>query len=284
MKRKRRPAAGERPKYVSNPLGTVARQLIPVMEAFWLAVNRARGQGSVEPELSACLPPWCHRIAEQFAKTILKPLIVLDPKGEFDARNFGRMTGLFLRAGVFVFKEIEPQLRKDGLWDLSKSEQTKLKEVSGLELLFPIASKRLNLPIKNENQFFHQVEKQGEKGAIKWLESLKTVLVHLWGQSIEEQHRFLCGIPEGFMMFLDTEGQFTGDRGRTNLYINLLVHWTEIAAMQKAEPAKSRRDLQQWLIAEAKIPISNDEDWFDHLCDEIGLVMKGVGRPVNRNQ
>ena len=83
---------------------------------------------------------------------------------------------------------------------------------------------------------------------------------------------------------MDTEGQFTGDRGRTNLYINLLVHWTEIAAMQKAEPAKSRRDLQQWLIAEAKIPISNDEDWFDHLCDEIGLVMKGVGRPVSPNQ
>jgi hypothetical protein len=60
-------------------------------------------------------------------------------------------------------------------------------------------------------------------------------------------------------MFMDTEGQFTGDRGRTNLYINLLKHWTEIAAMQKAEPAKSRRDLQQWLIAEAKIPISMND-------------------------
>ena len=86
------------------------------------------------------------------------------------------------------------------------------------------------------------------------------------------------------MTFMDTEGQFTGDRGRTNLYLNLLAHWREIAAMQRAEPPKSRRDLQQWLITEAKIPISNDEDWFDHLCDEIGLVMKGVGRPVKPSQ
>src|SRR5208283_52577 len=101
MKSKRRPRTGKRAEQVSNPLGTIAGQLIPVMEAFWLAVNRARGQGSVEPELPGCLPHWCHRIADQFAKTILKPLIALDPKRDFDARNFGRMIGLFLIAGVF---------------------------------------------------------------------------------------------------------------------------------------------------------------------------------------
>jgi hypothetical protein len=101
------------------------------------------------------------------------------------------------------------------------------------------------------------------------------LLLHLWNQTIEVQHEFLCGIPEGFVTFLDTEGQFAGDRRRTNLYINLLVNWREIAVMQKAEPPKSRRDLQQWLIVEAKIPMSRDADWFDHLCDEIGLSMKG---------
>jgi hypothetical protein len=106
----------------------------------------------------------------------------------------------------------------------------------------------------------------------------KPVLLHLWGQSIEEQHRFLCGIPEGFMALLDTEGGFTGDRGRTKLYMDLLALWPEIAEMQKAEPAKSRRDLQRWLIEERKVFLVGDDDWFDHLCDDIGLVMKGVGR------
>jgi hypothetical protein len=54
--------------------------------------------------------------------------------------------------------------------------------------------------------------------------------------------------------------------------------------MQNAKPAKSRRDLQHWLINEAKILTSNDEDWFDHFCDEIGLTMKSVGRPAIPNQ
>ena len=33
----------------------------------------------------------------------------------------------------------------------------------------------------------------------------------------------------------------------------------ELRAVQKAEPAKSRRDLQQWIIAEAKIPITMND-------------------------
>jgi hypothetical protein len=191
------------------------------------------------------------------------------------------MTGIFLRAGVFAFKEVEPILRKEGLLDLSKSEEKKIEEHSGLELLFPIASKKLNRPIRNENQLLNQVGRYLENGAVNLIKRQKPVLLNLWGQSIEEQHRFLCGIPEGFMAFLDTEGEFTGDRGRTKLYMDLLALWPEIAEMQKAEPAKSRRDLQRWLIDEREVFLAGDADWFDHLCDEIGLVMKGVGRKAN---
>jgi len=244
----------------------------------------ARGKTTDEPQFSACLPVWCHNIADIFAKTVFKTTVALDPKGQFDARNFGRMVGLLLRAGVFVGKELKPILKKEGLLDLSKVEEKKIEDAAGLEHLFPVASKKFNRPIRNENQLFSQAGRHGEKWAIDLLKSYKTIFLHLWDQSIEEQYKFLCGIAEGFVTFMDTEGQFTGDRGRTKLYLNLLVHWTEIVAMQKAEPAKSRRDLQQWLIAEAKIPISNNEDWFDHLCDEIGLSMKGVGRPVKTDQ
>lgn len=258
--------------------------MLIISEAFYRAVDKALGKTIDEPQFSACLPVWCHNIADIFAKTVFKTTLALDPKGQFDARNFGRMVGLLLRAGVFIGKEIEPILKKDGLLDLSKTDEKKIEDAGGIEHLFPVASKKFNRPIRNENQLFNQSWRHAEKWGIDLLKSQGRLFLHLWNQSIEEQHKFLCGIAEGFVTFMDTEGQFTGDRGRTNLYINLLVHWTEIAAMQKAEPAKSRRDLQQWLIAEAKIPISNDEDWFDHLCDEIGLVMKGVGRPVSPNQ
>jgi hypothetical protein len=277
MKRKKNHKTKKAGNLARNRLETIAGQVIPVVEAFYLAVNRGRGKASGEPKLSACLPSWCHNIADQFAKTLLKSTIALDPKEEFDARNFGRMTGLLLRAGVFVFKEIEPMLRKEGLGDLSKSEKAKIKEISGMELLFPIASKKFSLRITNENQLLHQSVKHGEKRVLNLMENVNNVLVHLWGQSIEEQHRFLCGIPEGFIGLLDTEGQFAGDRGRTKFYMTLLSLWPEIVELQKAEPPKSRRDLQQWLINERKVFIVND-DWFDHFCDDIGLVMKGVGR------
>ena len=248
------------------------------------AFNRARGITTDEPQFSRCLPVWAHNIADIFAKTIFKTTVALDPKGQFDARTVGRTLGFLLRAGVFVGKEVEPMLKKEGLLDLSETEQRKIEDVAGLEHLFPVVSKVLNRPVRNEHQLLSQGSRYAEQRVIELVKSYGIVLRHLWNQSVEEQHKFLCGIAEGFVTFLDTEGQFTGDRGRTHLYINLLAHWTEIAAMQKAEPPKSRRDLQHWLIAEAKIPISNDEDWFDHLCDEIGLSMKGVGRPGSRNQ
>ena len=262
---------------------TIAGQWLIFSEAFSRAVDRARGKTIDEPKFSACLPVWGHNIADIFAKTLFKTTAALDPKGQFDARNFGRMFGLLLRAGVFVGKEVEPLLKKDGLLDLSKTDEKKIEAVGGIEHLFPVASEKFKRPIRNEHQLFSQGGRQMEKWTTDFLKSHEILLLHLWNQPIEEQHKFLCGIAEGFVTFLDVEGQFTGDRGRTNLYINLLVNWREIAALQQAEPAKSRRDLQQWLIAEAKIPILNDEDWFDHLCDDIGLSMKGVGRPGNRN-
>jgi hypothetical protein len=255
-----------------------------LIEAFTRAIEKARGKTLEEPKLSACLPVWGHNIADMFAKTIFKTMIALDPKEQFDARNLGRMIGIFIRAGVFVGKEVEPLLKNDGLLDLSKTQKKKIEDAAGIEHLFPVASKILNRPIRNENQLINQGGRYAKTWVVNQLKSQQILLLHLWNQSIKVQHEFLCGIPEGFVTFLDTEGQFTGDRGRTNLYINLLVNWREIAAMQQAEPAKSRRDLQQWLIAEAKIPISNDEAWFDHLCDEIGLSMKCVGRPASRNQ
>jgi hypothetical protein len=268
-----------KPKLPPKPLEeTIAGQGLIIIEAFTRAIEKARGNTLEEPKLSACLPVWCHNIADIFAKTIFKTMIALDPKGQFDARNFGRMVGIVLRAGVFVGKEVEPILKKDGLLDLSKAEEKKIEDAAGIEHLFQVASEKFNRPIRNENQLVNQGFRHVEKWGTNLLKSHARLFLHVWNQPIEEQHKFLCGIAEGFVTFLDSEGQFTGDRGRTNLYINLLVYWCEIAAMQKAEPAKTRRDLQKWLIEEAKIAISDDADWFDHLCDEIGLSMRR--RPV----
>jgi hypothetical protein len=137
---------------------------------------------------------WGHNIAETFAKTIFKTMIALDTKGQFDARNFGRMVGIFLRGGVFAGKEIEPALKKDGLLNLSKAEEKKIEDVAGIEHLFPLASKKFNRPIRNENQLINQFGRHAEKWTGNLLKSQGALFLHLWKQSIEVQHEFLCGI------------------------------------------------------------------------------------------
>jgi hypothetical protein len=272
---KRRKRQTKHPKKFEE---SIAGQGLMMTELLVAAVHRGLGKDSPEAKFSQALPIWCHNIADIFVKTILKNLVNLDLKGQFDPRKLGRLFGMLLRVGVFVGKEVEPILKREGFFDLSKTQQKKLKEFAGIEHLFPVASQKFKRPIKNENQLISQSAKYAEIQGEDLVKKAGTIFKHLWNQPVEVQHNFLCGIPEGFSMFLDNEGQFTGDRGRTNLYMELLARWNEIAAMQKSDPPKSRRDLHQWLMNEAKIPISNNEDWFDHLCDEIGLVMKSVGR------
>ncbi len=99
-----------------RPSETIAGRLIPLIEAFDRAMKRAGGKQLGEPELSACLPTWVHNIAERLCKTILKYTLALEPKGQFNARNYGRMVGQLLRDAVFVLKDVETILRKEGLW------------------------------------------------------------------------------------------------------------------------------------------------------------------------
>lgn len=284
MKRKYHNAKKQTKAPTKKPEETVAGNLLIALEAITRAINKARGLPVEEAQYSGYVPDWYHNIADILVKTVFKGLLALDTKGQFDARNFGRTTGMILRGTVFFGKEFETILKTGKLWGLSKEQENKLDGVSGIEDLFGFASKKFNRPIRNENQLVNQGFRHLEKWAINLLKGFKGQFVQLWNLPIEEQHKFLCGIAEGYILFLDSEGQFAGDRGRTNLYLNLIIFWPEIAAMQKAEPPKSRRNLQTWLLKEAKIPISNNEEWFDHLCDEIGLSMKRVGRPGSPKQ
>jgi hypothetical protein len=284
MKRKHQKEKNQTKSSAAKPEETIAGNVLIALEAITRAVNKARGLPVEEAQYSGCVPGWYHNIADILVKTVFKGLLALDSKGQFDARNFGRTTGMILRGTVFFGKEFETMLKTGKLWDLSEDQEKKLDAVSGIEVLFGFASKKFNRPIRNENQLVNQGFRHLEKWAINLLKGFKGQFVQLWNLPIEEQHKFLCGIAEGFILFLDSEGQFAGDRGRTTLYLNLIKFWPEIAAMQKAEPSKSRRDLQTWLINEAKIPISDNEEWFDHLCDEIGLSMKRAGRPGSPKQ
>jgi hypothetical protein len=105
------------------------------------------------------------------------------------------------------------------------------------------------------------------------------MLKHLAGGSVKEQHEVLCGIPEGFLVLLDDQGDFAVRKNRHEMYLLLLLHWPEIAEMQKTQPPKTRRDLLDWLEKREGTQLVSDQKQFNEICDDIGLVLAPPGRP-----
>lgn len=263
---------------------TIAGRVAPLVEMFYRVFVEACGVQAREPQLCKHLPSWSNNIALRFGKTIFKSALALAPRDRFEARDYGRMVGVLMRGAVFTLKEMKPLLQREGLWDLSEQQEGDLNQLAGMNLVFQIASEIFARDIRTEKQLVKALENQGEKWANNLVEQTKQAMLYLWGQSVEQQHQFLSGVPEGFVLFLDSEGNFAGDRRRTEIYLYLLVFWPEIVEMQQADPPKTRKELLEWLerqgsTREKQVQFFEDEQRFYDLCDDIGLVMKARGRP-----
>jgi hypothetical protein len=259
---------------------TIAGRLIPLAEALYHSVMKAGGQPVPQPSYSAQLPAWCHHICDQFTKTIFRGLVDMAPKEKkFDARNYGRMVGLLLRGASFWFKDAPAQLKKEGLLNLSPEQEQKLDKSAGLELLLPVVSKQFQKPVTSEEELLEAVQAQVEAKADQLRSQGLVVLRFLESQPVAEQHKFLCGIPEGFIMVLDHQAEFKGKRGRYEIFLLLLTYWPEIGEMQRAQPPKTRRDLLEWLEKQEGKQIVQDEKVFFELCGDIGLVLAPPGHP-----
>ena len=90
--------------------------------------------------------------------------------------------------------------------------------------------------------------------------------------------RFFKGLEEGYRLFLDAEGKYSGDRGRTAIYLELIICQLEIEKMRRRLPARSRNDFYDYIQDTTELPAKRYK-WFNDICDEIGLSAKGVGRP-----
>jgi hypothetical protein len=225
------------------------------------------------------MPDWCHRISDKFVLTILKRLVGLAPQGKFDARNAGRILGVILRGAAHFYKEVPAQLKREGLLDLSPEQEKNVDAMIDVNAVLSFASKKLRQPISNEDELVNVATERFRKEAELQAPGLFAVGRYLLDAPIAEQHQFLCGIPEGFILFLDNEGEYAGQRRRTGLYLLLLMYWPEIAEMQKAEPSKTCKFLLDWLEKQEGKQLVEDEKQFYELCGEIGLVMGPPGHP-----
>jgi hypothetical protein len=277
----------------SGPEHQLFGRLAPVCEALQRAMFRATGK-AVEPlALSNSIPEWCHKIADRLAVTIFKRVVGLNPKGKFDARNYGRMVGMFLRAITHFCKEVPAQLKRNGLINLEPEKEKKVEAMIDIPAMLSFASKMFNRPISNEAELGEAGAAELENKVEQQIGILLAAGLYLANRPVAEQHAFLCGIPEGFTLFLDNDGDLAGQKPRTELYLLLLMHWPEIAEMQMAEPPKTCKFLLNWLekqegtdfvdddgrLKREPKKLVEDQKVFNGLCCEIGLVMGPPGHP-----
>lgn len=151
--------------------------------------------------------------------------------------------------------------------------------MAGKESLFAAASGHFQRPITSESELLQAGQERLESKGSELMSVVSTVLQFLASQPVAEQHKFLCGIPEGFVMVLNNEADFTGKRKRYEVFILLLIHWPEIAEMQQAQPPKTRRDLSEWLEKQEGQQLFDDPKAFYELCGDIDLDLAPPGHP-----
>jgi hypothetical protein len=224
------------------------------------------------------LPKWSSKILEKFRQTIFKPILKLKPKGTVSWRSYGRIFGIIERFKTFITSDLERIAKEEG-WDkISDEQRERIRPLFGEDKMRQHLIKAVGRPVAEdeplENLVVGYLERQFEH-----FEKLKNDALWFVAQSdAKTTALFFKGMSEGYNCFLDENGGFAGDRGRTSLYFQFLTYRLEIERYRRTMPIKSRRDFQIWVFEKAKIPIPKDGEWFDHFCDEICLSVKGVGR------
>lgn len=225
-------------------------------------------------ESNPALPEWCVYIVRQLQKTIFKRIIDLDSKQTVDWCKYGKMIGVIDRYESWLTFNVPEAIKREG-WDkLSPLQERKIESLfTDIELRADM-EKRLGRKIKAGE---HPDDLANESLA-KQAESFRTIKQDAEkkasAQKPKNLSKFLKGRAEGYELFLDEDGQFAGDRGRTNLYFDMLALREEIEKLAAVKPRMTRSGLQKWLLTEGKVKMSNDREWFDHFCDEIHLFKK----------
>lgn len=227
------------------------------------------------------LPKWSSKILEQFQKTILKPILKLKPNGTVNWRNYGKIIGIIERFKTFLVHDVEQIFIEEGFDKITDEQWERIRPQFGEEEARHHLVRVLERPVADSEPLGDLVAEAIERWFEHFEKSKSNALWHVAQQNAKATALFLKGMTEGYTCFLDENGGYVGDRGRTNMYLDFLAHRLEIEKYRRTMPVKTRRDLQQWIIEKAKIRIQNDDKWFDHFCDEICLSMKGVGRKPN---
>ena len=224
------------------------------------------------------MPDWTKAICVKIRNTILKSVLKLKPKdNKVNWRNYGRSIGCLERYKAFLTNDIPRLWTEKGLDKITDEQWEKSLPLLGLEKMRRYYLKILNRPAADETPLEELVNEALER-QLEHHEKIKAIaFFHLASQDAKTNNLFLKGFGEGYTIFLNEVGEFSGDDRRAAVYMELMSCQQEIEKMRRILPAKSRNVLRAEL---KKSPDYQDrgQKWFNDVCDEIKLSMKGVGR------
>ncbi len=222
---------------------------------------------------------WSLKILDQLRKTIFKPVLKLRPAREVHWQSYGKMIGILERGQTFLTVDLPRIIEQEGLDKITDEQWNKIQPKEQLRSHVVKILKRSVLDNEPLDGLVEEVMK-------RWVESLEKHRQFAFAcaaqQSAKNYARFLKGLSQGYNLFMDETGDFCGDRGRTEIYKELLSSQYEIEKMRRMLPARNDGDLYNHLKPWYKFPAPEKKarKWLRDVCDDICLSIKGgPGRP-----
>jgi hypothetical protein len=220
--------------------------LLEFLASYYSEANKQFGtKVEIDPELSISpLPDWAKKIMAQFGKTILKPLSKLRPSKKTTCQDYGKMIGIVSRGITFYSEDAWKIIEDEGLDEISNEDWEKIQP---REQLRAHIVKQLGRLVA-DTETLEDLEAELIERRIKQMEEIRTRAFQFMSQrSAKDNAMFHKGMAQGYEMFLDEDGQFCGDRGRTEIYMELLSSLHEIEKMRRMLPPRNDSDLYEHL-------------------------------------
>ena len=234
----------------------------------------------IDPELAVPpLPNWGRRTVAQLGKTILRPILKLRPTKKVTCQDFGKLIGILNRGITFYLEDAPRMIEEEGLDEISEE---KWETIQPRDQLRAHIVKQLGRPV-GEGEALEDLETELFEKRINGYVEMRTRAFQIMAQrSAKDNVMFHRGMAQGYEAFMDAYGHFCGDRGRTEIYTELLSSMYEIEKMRRTFPPRNDSDLYDHLKPWYRFPNGRESGvaWLRKVCDDISLYMTGKrGRP-----
>jgi hypothetical protein len=255
--------------------------LLDFIGSFYAEANQQFGtKVEIGPELHVfTLPDWARKTVTQFGKTVMKPILKLRPSGKTNCQDYGKMVGILNRLIDYHRKDLRDMIERDGLDKITEEDWKKIQ---------PRAQTRAHIvrqigrPVA-DTESVEDLTVELIEQRIRQMEEIRTRAFRFMAtRSTKENTMFHKGMAQGYEMFLNEDGNFCGDRGRTEIYTELISSLYEIEKMRRMIPAKKDADLYEHLSPWYRFPNGREAGmaWLRKVCDDISLYMTDKrGRP-----